>query len=166
MSNGRRGQRMTKEWTGIGGGVVLFTASATALLGALGSTFPNTVLRLIGEYIIMPTSAPDALDAVTVAVGIGVVSTDAATLGSTAMPEPSQEREFPWLYWAEHDLYFPTNTATNASSGASVRRSFDVKSMRKVKPGQSCVFVAQYLDVVGAPPIRFASSTTRLLIAT
>ena len=167
MSNGHgRSRRMEKSWDAIPGGIIALTTNSTALIGILSSLVPNTVLRMIGEYIIMPTSAPTALDGCKIAVGVGVVSTDAALLGSTAMPDPSDQAEYPWLYWAEHDFYFPTNTATNAASGASVRQAFDVRSMRRIKPGQSCVTVVQYVANPGTPPMRVAFSNVRQLLAT
>ena len=156
---------MLKSWHDIAGGIALLTANGTVLVDSFAVSEASTVLRMIGEYIIGPTVAPEALDAATIAVAIGVVSADAATLGSTAMPDPILEPDYPWLYRKVHGVYFPTNTATNASAQASVRQSIDVKSMRKLKPRESLALVVEYFDDVGAPPIRFFGGSIRVLFA-
>ncbi len=161
-----RNTRMTKEWNGIPGGTAIFTTNATAILGSLASLVANTVLRAIGEYVIAPTVAPAAADHCIVTVALGVVSTDAAALGATAMPDPFDEPEYPWLYWANHDLFFGDASMESGSAAASVRREFDVHSMRKLKPGQSCALVAQYVDVAGAPPVTLSMGQVRTLFAT
>ena len=161
-----RGQRMQKHWHQLNGTVFAFTVDATALLGSLALDGPFTVLRMLGEYIIGPTSAPVAADRAEISCGIGVVSSDAAAVGATAMPDPRDEADFPWLFWASHELLFPTTTADPSALVSSVRRTFDIKSMRKLKPRESLVFVAQYVDKGGAPPVSIVSAVTRILVAT
>ena len=122
-------------------------------------------MRLIGEYTIAATSAPAASDEVVIGVGIGVVSTDAAGAGSSAMPDPLGEPEYPWLYWKAHPLFFAGTDPEGAGQNYSLRQSFDVKSMRKLKPRESLVLVLQYLDVAGTVPITIAHGHTRVLLA-
>jgi len=168
MSNGRRGARMTKQWFSIPGTAIDLGADATALLGFTSQGIPSTVLRMLGEYVIIPTSAPVAGDEATVTLGIGVVSNDAATLGSAAMPDPADEAEYPWLYWASHALIYNGTLEESALAGSSLRHSFDVKSMRKMKPQESLAFIAQ-IDSVGSggqPPLTIGVGVTRILIAT
>ena len=159
-------RRMAKEWNGTLVSLAAFTVNATSLGGLLAFAIPGTILRMIGEYVIQPTAAPTNLDLAFVAIGIGIVSTDAATLGATAMPDPSDEPEFPWLYWQEHALRYNGVDPEAANAGASVRRSFDIKSMRRFKPGQSLAVISQYVDNVGAPPLTFVCSRVRVLLAT
>ena len=168
MSNGHRGRgnRMTKAWSAISSGVFGFTVNATALMGSRAFAEARTVLRLLGEYVAVPSAAPAANDQAIITVGIGVVSTDAATLGSTAMPDPFDEPEYPWLYWASHDFLFEDTSLDVGGHSTGLRRSFDVGSMRKIKPRESLVFVAQYTDVAGGPPMIFSASSTRVLLAT
>ncbi len=91
---GRHSQRMAKRWSQMGSGQTTMTAAGTFIAGvALSFDGPFTVLRMIGEYVISPTSAPAALDNAIVAVGIGVVSTDAFAVGGGAMPDPADEPE-------------------------------------------------------------------------
>ena len=122
------------------------------------------MLRMLNEYIIVPTSAPAALDDAVIAVGFAKVSTDAFALGATAMPDPNSEPEFPWLYWASHKLFFGTTGADPSSAGASVRHSLDVRTMRKFSPGESLAVVVQYVNNVGFPPLTFAMGPVRTLL--
>ena len=162
----RSNTRMVKAWDGMAGQANAITASSTFLAsGLLNFAEPFTILRMLGEYTIGPTSAPAALDNADVTIGIGVVSTDAATLGATALPDPADEPEFPWLYWASHDFFFAGTGAQPAIEVAGLRRSFDIKSMRKVKPRESLIVVGQYTDRVGAPPLQINVQQTRVLLA-
>jgi len=164
-----RSQRMPKHWERIGSSALIgFTGDATGL-AANPLDLPEawTCLRLIGEYIIAAAATTIvAADFASIAVGIGVVSTDAATLGASAMPDPAGEPDFPWLYWASHSFSFLTTSDPEPSGAAgSVRKAFDVKSMRKIKPRESLVMVAQYTDVTGAPPLNWGHGITRVLVA-
>ena len=164
MANFTRG-RMAKEWNSIPDGIALMTAASTTLVGSLLFNIPGTILRMLGEYVIAPTINPVATDRAVVTVGIGFVSTDAATVGSTAMPDPDEEAEFPWLYWASHAFVFEDVDGVY-NPAETVRRSFDVKTMRRFKPGQSLACVVEYVDVLGAPPLTFLAGTTRVLFGT
>ena len=165
MARGFRGSSGAKEWSQIPGFANAFTANATAAGSSVGFNEAATVLRMIGEYVISIGSAGSvANDKAIVTVGIGVVSTDAAVLGSTAMPESGDEPEYPWLFWQSHALFFAGTSADPNSAAASVRHSFDVKSMRKMKPRESLVQVIQYEDVVGGPPVQFSIGNVRILI--
>jgi len=161
-----RGPRMAKHWHFIPGSSIGFTASSIFISGSLALDGPWTVLRMLGEYIITPTSAPAAGDNVTLAFGIGVVSSDAVGAGSASMPDPIAEPDYPWLYWSEHDFSFATTSADPAGEGGSLRQPFDIKSMRKLKPRESLVFVVEYANVVGNPPLTASISATRVLVAT
>ncbi len=97
-----RARRLDKEWSRLTGIIVNLTASTTTIIGSLAFSRAQTAMRMIGEYAIGPSSAPAAGDAAVVTIGIGVVSTDAVTLGATAMPDPGDEFEFPWMYLGEH----------------------------------------------------------------
>jgi len=159
------GKRMGKVWSSMPGTSDSLAASGTFLEGTLGFAEARTVIRMLGEYIIGPSAAPVAADVVRIAVGIGLVSTDAATLGASALPDPSSEPNFPWLFWAEHAFNFPGTDPQSGSDTYSVRRSFDIRSMRKVRPRETLVFVVQYVDVSGAPPMTIGVAATRVLLA-
>ena len=160
-----RRQRMKKRWTRIPGTIFTMTADGHQGGASFSASEAVTVLRLLGEYIIGPTSPPVALDAVSIGVGIGVVSTDAATLGATALPDPEAEPDYPWLYWAVHDFYFPSTDVDAAGAQQSVRKVIDVKSMRKLTSRQSLSLMVDYTNVVGSPPMHMMGSPIRVLLA-
>ena len=93
-----------------------------------------------------------------------MVSTDAATLGATAMPDPLGEVDYSWLYWADHTFSYPGTAVSGLEPFGSLRKSFDVRSMRKMKPRESLIMVVQYADSSGAPPLTFFAASTRVLI--
>ncbi len=171
MANRSRGTgtRMGKQWDSLPAISLELTTDATVAGGSLASTTSQTILRMLGEYIIASTGVATALDQATVGIGIGIISTDAFTLGATAMPDPLGEPEFPWLYWASHSIFYPTAVSATAGQGdqsgvGTGRFPFDVKSMRKMKPRESLFFVAQYGDVSGTPPLRVGVANTRVLL--
>jgi len=161
-----RGPRRTKQWRMIESlGPRDFTAPATVFQGSIAFSEAATVLRMLGEYVIGPTSAPVAGDDAAVAIGIGVVSTDAATVGGASMPDPDTEGEYPWLYWANHPLFYATTNVDHAVGTGVVRRSFDIRSMRKIKPRESLVVVGEYTSASGNPPVTFFMQDVRVLLA-
>ncbi len=168
MSNGRgHGQWMSKQWNGIPAGVIDFTADATVGVGTLAPNTAATVLRMLGGYTIEATAggAFVADDACRITVGIGVVASDSAELGSQALPDPAAEFEFPWLYWRQHQFSVFDSTPSGLEILMFHAHSFDVRSMRKIKPRESLVWIAQYSDEAGAPPVTVRPGGTRVLFA-
>jgi len=141
------------------------TAGGTQVVSALAFSTADTVLRMLGEYTIAPTTAPTALDRAILTMAIGVVSSDAFAVGASAVPDPASEPEYPWLFWASHALHFTGTSVDGGAAGISVRRSFDVRSMRKMKPRESLIWVSEYSDLAGAPPLTATAGITRVLLA-
>ena len=158
-----RGSRMTKQWVGMTGSSISFTADATGILGSTAFLSAATILRCMGEYAIGPSAAPADNDVAVVGCGLAVVSTDAVTAGAASMPEPLSDIGYPWLFWAVHPLRFDTTTVDVSAAVASVRHSFDVKSMRRVKASESLVWIAEYFDFNGAPPLAITGAAVRVL---
>ncbi len=159
-------QRKDKSWSALTALNQAFTGNLTAILsGATESLEALTVMRLIGDYVISPSQAPVVQDQARISVGIAKVSTDAAAAGAGSMPDPDDEPNFPWLYFASHPFHFADVSSDPSSAAASVRVHFDVKTMRKCKPRESIVMIAQYANVVGNPPLTMATGVTRILIA-
>jgi len=156
-------QKKAKLWLGLPGGQTGMTADGTFIESALAFTSPQTVLRMIGEYTIVPVATPVAADAVVITVAIGKVSSDAFAVGATAVPDPGDEPGYPWLYWASHALKFPTADADPSGMGGTVRRSFDVRTMRKFTAQESLIWVFEYADLTGAPAMTIALGETRVL---
>ncbi len=168
MGDRFRGRRQEKDWVALPSVSVDFTGDNSTGVVELAFSSSITVLRMLGEYVIAPTSAGGIVagDDARIAIGIGLVSTDAFA-ATTALPDPAGEPEYPWLYWAQHSFLYPVAGATAADSvglAGAVRKSFDIRSMRKFKAGQSLALVAQYVNVTGDPALTFGLSRTRVLI--
>ena len=157
------GNRMPRAWSALSGISIAFTSNSTANGGALNFTTPSTIVRILGEYTASLAGTLAANDEAVVTVGIGIVSTDASALGATALPDPGDEPEYPWLYWAAHDLSTQLGAATDNLGNTFVRQRVDVKGQRKIRPGQSLKVVAQYQDSVGTPPIDLEIAPMRVL---
>ena len=161
------GPRLQKAWTQLLGQTTAFTADATSIIaGTFTPGEPGTILRMLGEYIIGPTSAPVAGDGVVVGIGIGIVSADAAAAGSASMPDPGGEPDFPWLYWMRHPFFYAGTSVQNGSGQDTVRKFFDSRSMRKIKPRESLVMVAEYGNLAGTPPLEVTVGGIRVLFGT
>ncbi len=165
MANGRRFPRKDKTWFGTAPLDFLLTANSTSFGTGMSAGLTSTIMRIMGEYAIGPTSAPTALDAVYITLALGIVSSDAFTLGSTAAPDPVTEFGYPWLYWRSHGFHFSATDPEAGTSMTSVRHSFDVKGMRKLRVDQTLAWVVQYSDSIGAPPMSIALAGTRILLA-
>ena len=159
--------RRRKTWAGLPGIAIDMTGSGTFLGGGLSFVESgSTLMRLLGEYTILPTSAAAAGDEVVVNVALGIVSTDAFTLGATAVPDPGGEAGYPWLYWAAHPMAFNTTAlGGNLTDTGMMRHTFDIKSQRKIGAGQILAMVVEYADLTGAPPLTIVFGQTRVLIA-
>jgi len=161
-----RTPRKEKIWSAIPSFIQAMTGDGTFVIAGVPFNGPQTVMRMLGEYVISPNGATVAQDMVKITVGIGKVSGDAFTLGSTAMPDPAGESNYPWLYWAEHPFFFASTSADPIMEVSSVRVPFDIRSMRKFRAGQQLAFVFQYADLNGAPPMRIVAGQTRILLTT
>jgi len=159
--------RKEKAWIiGVGAVSIDFVGNSTLSGGFRGFTSGKaTVLRMLGEYSVVPTTTPTAGDEAVLTVGIGKVSTDAATLGATALPDPADEPEYPWLYWASHPLQFQAATLDPNAAAANLRVAYDIKSMRKFSASEALVMVIQYGTSVGDPTLTMLIGNQRVLIA-
>ncbi len=161
-----RQRRMKKRWSSLPFHTISMTGTGTFFGAAsLGFSESETIIRLLGEYAILPTSNSAAGDRAIISVGIGIVSTDAAVVGAASLPDPAGDAGYPWMYSASHPLAFSTATSDPNQAAGSVRRSFDIKSMRKVTSRESLVLVVEYNDIVGAPPLTITVGQVRVLIA-
>jgi len=160
--------RMGKQWDTLLPTIFGFTANATVGGSRIDAATSLTILRMIGEYVITPTGVIVAGDQARICMAIGIVSTDAASLGATALPDPGDEPDYPWLYWREHAFHFGAAASGTAGEGAqgaggSVRESFDIRSMRRMKPRESLTWVFQYVNGVGLPPLQMFAAGPRVL---
>ncbi len=170
MADRVRGPRQRKHWHSLGSSTVAaLTGAGTTLLDSLSDADndPFTVLRLIGELVIAENDTGIVVaDACQITVGIGVVSTDAAAVGSTAMPDPAAEADYPWLWWYAGSFLFPeASLGVRGGTAGQARIRIESSAMRKVGPRQSLVAVVEYVNAVGDPPMDMLFST-RVLVGT
>ena len=169
MARSRQGgQRMSKRWDSLPGAAGDMSASGTNLFGgALAFTEAETVIRMLGEYIIFPTAPLVAADEAVVGVGIGLFSVDAVNAGATAVSGPVNNPEYLWLYWANHPIGANDATEETALGSMSVRVTYDIRSMRKAKPREQLALVFEMVNVGsgGTPPLTAVFGSTRVLLA-
>ncbi len=161
----QRGARMSKHWDFIPAISVAFTGDNPALGGSIAFARAQTVIRMIGSYTITATTVVSAQDSADIGLAIGVISTDAFVAGASAVPDPLGEPDYPWLFWADESLMWPTAVSDQGNVAGSVRRYFDIKSMRKLKPRESLAVIFQYSNNAGNPPITVNFCRTRVLLA-
>ncbi len=156
---GARYPGMDKKWGDtLFAGAVNNTGNNTLLIpGKIDFTVPRTILRIRGTGFVAFNAATTALDEAQVTIGVAVITSDAATVGSSAMPDPTDEADFPWLWYHVVRMFSPfviDGTGSDDSGALIARFDIDSKAMRRVKPGQALVAVTQYTDVTGTPSLR------------
>ncbi len=164
MADRFRGEKKVKAWSAMPSSRQDFTVAVVIAPVSLGFTAPSSVIRMLGEYVVYPTASITANDAAKVTVGIGKVSTDAFSAGGAGIPDPAGDPSYSWLYWAAHMFSFAGTDPEAAAANYSVRRSFDIRSMRKVKNRDAIVVVAEYVSIIGAPPLSLSVASTRMLL--
>ncbi len=173
MGNFARGRQVRtgrsidfKQWSAIPGSTQDVGGSSTFVgPGLLSFAVPGTILRIRGMLrVIFAASGLTAIDAATVAFGLGLFATDAVTLGATAMPDPNAEPEFPWLWYGT--ALMRSASTDHGAPGASTLFEIDSKAMRKFKPGESLTMVGQYVNTAGNPTLHIDSAQIRVLIGT
>ncbi len=143
------------------------TTATTLLGGSLAFVSPATILRMRGYWEAKFDETAQAGDTMRVVAALGIISTDAFAAGSGSVPDPASEPEYPWLWWDEMFLEAIVTTATSLSPAFGMtyqRHEVDSKAMRKVKPGESLIWVAQTATVAGAPTTIISLGGTRTLI--
>ncbi len=165
----RRGGRTVdyKAWLGLPGVITSFSTAGTGLgSGTLNFTSPGTILRChTPDLLALMDSSKQVGDVIRLTLGLGIFSTDAAA--ATAFPDPADEPEYPWLMWDDISLRSEATSAGGYAIGSTVvRRRYDVKAMRRFKPGQTLAWVLQRGNVSGAPTTHFLMAQTRVLIGT
>ncbi len=157
-----------KAWTGLPGASQSFATDGTRLAGgSIAFTAPATILRIrVPSVLCFFDNTKQAGDSIDLAFGIGIVSTDAFTLGATAMPDPGGEPEYPWMWWTQLSLFSDAAVSFEGTGISVVRFSVDSKAMRRVAPGQSLVPIVQASGATGAPTTFVRWGNGRVLIGT
>ncbi len=161
------GPRMSKDWTELVSAFIDLTADGTSLVSFTTPAHAATVIRMIGEYFITPSPAGTFVtaDECEITIGIGVVSSAARIAGGASLPSPHSEPAFPWLYRASHMFTVEDSSPTPAGLAIAIRKSFDIRSMRKMKANESLCAIVNYADNAGTPPYTLGWGSTRVLFA-
>ncbi len=163
MSNGHRTPWKEKQWGFLPSIELTLTGNGTFQGGSISFTSKQTVLRMLGEIVIAPTTAPTAFDSANITIGIGKVSTDAFEAGAGSMPDSNGEPDYPWLFWKDYGFFFGASSVDPASWSGMTRDTFDIRTMRKFGPRESLAYVVTYSNVTGDPPLTVKLQRVRVL---
>ena len=167
-----RGRKIDfKQWDAAPGLIGSENADATFIGGSLAFNIPATILRWRSHVACMFDETRAVGDRAVFTFGVGIFSTDAVTLGSTALPDPAGEPEYPWVWWKEFRLdCFAVHAGANVNDAGwgptQQRYDLDSKAMRKIKPGESLLIVGQMSNQAGAPVTLVDLGQLRVLIGT
>lgn len=130
-----RSRRLTSWVLGPEANDVGASANATVLwTQTTVTTEPITVIRTRGVCQLYLTAASAIGDGFAGALGIGIVSDQAAAAGAASVPDPKSEVDWDgWLWHSFFDLRVLSTTLADGvnASVASVRIEIDSKAMRK-----------------------------------
>ncbi len=155
-----------KSWTAIPSVQEVIITDSTVSGAGLAFSEPATILRCRGEILVHLEATLGIGDSVKFGFGLGVISSDAFTLGATAMPDPSGDADYPWVYWTEITLGSESVAVEQASGIQNLRIPVDSKAMRKMKPAETFCWIIQRTDLGGNPPAVVDIAQTRVLIGT
>jgi len=143
MARGRGGTRLQKQWGGATLDAAVISTAPTLLTSFSSGVNPSTILRTMGALAVNAT--PDgASDTDIISVGLGVVSDRAIATGSTAMPSPTDDADYPWVWLIHIPLRAVSATLIENTAGIiTVVRDFDTRGMRRMKSGEELALVAE-----------------------
>ena len=152
FSRGRSGikppQRQINNFaiTGEFDGITTATAGVKAL-GTVGVTTlqSSTVVRTRGMFCSKVVSGvPAGNSIIRGAIGIIMVSSDAFTVGITAIPGPLSDSDNDWYVWAPFCHLLQSGDDEGIAIMANAVVPFDSRGMRKVKVGDVSAVVVEY----------------------
>jgi len=156
----------TKMWIGQGIGDLTLTGSATVLMASLSAGAlllrPFTILRT-RKLITFASDQIAASEAPTGSFGDIVVTSAAAAIGVTAVPNPSGvtgDPEADWFVWQALQFDWRRATDVGLNGPSSHQYEVDSKAMRKVGPDDDVVTIVDMETGAGA----FMSTNGRQLI--
>ena len=156
-----------KQWFTIPGLLTEKSANAVFVGGSTAFALPATILRWRGHVAAMFDESMQAGDLMILTFALMIGSTDAFTLGSSAVPDPADEPDFPWVWWKQIRLDAFLAAGHGGGWGPPAQRyEVDSKAMRKMKPGESAGWVVQITSAAGAPVTLIDIGQMRILIGT
>ncbi len=144
FSRGPSSHRRLNEWVAPPLQEYIAVASAGAtIISQMNIEEATTIVRTRGMVSIKPQAFSADLSTVG-AFGVGVVSAEALTIGTTAIPEPYSDADWGgWLMWESFAYHFEVQSAVGTQFPASIQINVDSKGMRKVGSNEALVFVAE-----------------------
>jgi len=126
-------------------------ATTNVLLTFIASGIAATIRRTRGVLVVQ-LEASAATDLMMTGFGLAVVSDSARIAGAASLPSPMDDLTFPW-YWHKFVPLIPTSAtqADNTGAAASARIEIDAKAMRKIRPNEAVVLMADGLQSAGSP---------------
>ena len=165
-----RGRKIDfKQWDAISSLTQTESTNVTFSGAVLSFLIPATLLRFRGWIGGNFSGTIAAGDVMRFTAALAILSTDAFSLGATAFPDPAGEPEYPWIWWGSMRLTTQVSSATKTGEGWGIpqqRIEVDSKAMRRIKPGESLVWVGQSSEAAGAPTTEMSFGQTRVLIGT
>ena len=167
-SRGRSQRRKTVWSVGPNAVAVAFSATGSAIwpIGVAPTTPGLTHIRLRGSAVARLTAAGGIGNGFTGAIGVGVATASAFTVGVTALPTPLTD-DF-WDGWLWH-MYFQILAVTaTVSDGVNavanvLRVEIDSKAMRKIPDAEFVTFGAIEVIEVGTSTMAFDARTRSLV---
>ena len=151
----RSGRPSDFNWQGLLGIKFALSAGTTALAQVNNPQTASTLMRSRGE-VQASIDGPVDGDAVVASVGLIVVTEEQLAVGVTAVPNPADDLDAEWIWHGFILLQAQAGTAVGASLNVGQvagRLSVDSKAMRRMKQGQSVVFVGDNNALAGSPAI-------------
>ena len=143
MANRTGGHKHDYVWEGLLAPMVA-TSSVPLVLASfdMGGFGAGTIMRIRGDAIV-EALADGTGDSDILAIGIALVSTPAAVAGGASLPSLFTEVGYPWIWYQMCCL----EAATAALDGSHILSNWiftiDSKAMRKFKPAETLVIVAE-----------------------
>ena len=140
---------------GLGSAKVAGTATGLIVSGV-------TLIRTRGHLNVHfdPASIGDVIQ---VAVGLGIYSSDAFAVGSTALPGPITDADYDWI-WHNVMTMGPAFSATETGVDILSNKwvEVDSKAMRKLKPNQTVGWMLEALVLSGGGTVDIAVAARQL----
>ncbi len=137
----------TKQWIGFGVGLDTLVGDTSQLLGTYTTGTkglrPFTILRTHMDILVF-SDQQAATEAPAASFGCIIVTETAASIGITAIPNPSGvtgDPESDWFVWQALSTSFVFGTAVGVDGGTGHHYIIDSKAMRKVGPDDDMAMV-------------------------
>ena len=166
MARGRGRTIDYKVWLAIPSSNATVSTNTTTGGGSLAFSGPGTILRCRGFVQAHFDATVQVGDILGLTFALGIVSTDAATVGATVLPDPTADADYPWLWWGDMILRSELAAGPGAWGISAQRLEVDTKAMRRFKPNESLIWVMQSSIASGAPATEVSFGQTRVLIGT